>query len=103
MNGGFPNNENGVNGATLPVFGVVTTDPDPGSEAAFAEYESGFRGAMSGYHMAEADIDCMVEQAFHDPSPDAGSGELSWTADELNAFASECDVDFSELYYYVGD
>ena len=40
----------------------------------------------------------MVDHALSDPSPDA-QGELSWTAEELNAFASDCDVDVSKLYY----
>jgi hypothetical protein len=103
MNSGFPDNQNGVDGAPLPVFGVVTTDPDLRSEAAFVDYEKSFRGAMSSYHMEEADIDCMVEQVFPDPPPEAGSVKLAWTSEELNAFAAECDIDFSELYYYVGD
>lgn len=89
MSGGFP--DGGI--------GVLTTDPDPLSATAFADYETGFRGAMSSYHMAEDDIDCMVDQALPDPFPDANDLQLSWTAEELNTFADECDIDFSKLYY----
>ncbi len=89
MNDGFP--DGGI--------GVLTTDPDPLSEAAFADYESSFRSAMSSYHMAANDITCMVEQALQGPSPDATGLQLSWTAEELDQFAADCDVNFAELYY----
>lgn len=89
MNSGFPDGG----------FEVATTDPDPLSENALAEYEMGFRGAMARYHMADDDIDCMIDEAFPDASPAARNPGPTWTSEELNAFADECSVDFSKLWY----
>ena len=60
--------------------------------------ERSFRGAMSSFHMSDQDIDCMVRQAFASP-PARTDGGYVWTADDLNTFAAECRVDFSDLWY----
>jgi hypothetical protein len=80
----------------FPDGGIGVVDNTATGQARLNAYESSFRSAMSHYHMAEDDIDCMVEQALPDGVADP---QLSWTADELNAFADRCGVDFSDMYY----
>jgi hypothetical protein len=84
MDGGFPDG------------GIGVPDTPAAGQARLEAAESSFRSAMSYYHMAEDDIDCMVEQALPD---DVADPQLSWPGDELNEFANRCDVDFSDMYY----
>jgi hypothetical protein len=53
-------------------------------------------------HMGEEDKDCVVREAFADRSPEIPPEGYNWSAEELNALAARCNVDFSEMYRDAG-
>lgn len=58
-----------------------------------------WRSLLTGYGMDDSDVDCMIVQIF-DPKRTQGMGiEIGASAEELNAFAAECDIDTSGLHY----
>ena len=60
---------------------------------------SSFREAMNFYHVNRHDITCMMNEAFAGLPATEPSEGFSWSAEELNQFAVDCDVDFSDLWY----
>ena len=54
---------------------------------------------LTGYGMDDSDVDCMIDQIF-DPKRTQGMGtDIGASAEELNAFAAECDIDTSGFHY----
>ena len=70
--------------------GIVNAAGDP---------EVTWRSLLTGYGTDDSDVDCMIDQIF-DPKRTQGMGiEIGASAEELNAFAAECDIDTSGLHY----
>ena len=63
------------------------------------EPEGSFRAAMSSYHVAPSDIDCMVEKFGFDRSVTAATASITFSGEALDALAEECDIDISKLWY----
>jgi hypothetical protein len=60
------------------------------------DFEVFFRGVLQNFHVAANDIDCMVERA---KNTDIFEERIGVSGPELDAFAAECDVDISDLWY----
>jgi hypothetical protein len=83
-------------------FRRTLEDGFPGGLGIPPPHVDNLRAALGGYHMAPADIDCMIEQIRLDGRlTDVGSSVVDLTADELDGYAEECSVDFSTLWYMI--
>jgi hypothetical protein len=60
--------------------------------------EEVLRFTLEQYHMASEDIDCMVSEALASQADAPPKPYRGWSPDELNAFATTCDVDVTELW-----
>jgi hypothetical protein len=61
--------------------------------------ETSFRAAMSSFHVAPDDIDCMVEAYGFDSSATAGTATIGFSGEMLDALAEECNIDTSKLSF----
>jgi hypothetical protein len=56
--------------------------------------EFDLRGFLRRWHVPREEVDCFVATAMQK----ATVGDEGWTADELNSYATVCDVDVSEMW-----